>query len=368
MSYEQLMNMVLNNEQISNIEIKKYLGNEIINSLMELYKFCDEYDFNIFTHGSHGDINNVKSMFEQGYILSEQYIEENEFINETGIIDYKTKLKEMKYFEDEDSKRYSVIIKPKNNSLFDDMPQHFLKGKIGLMDLISRIVIGRGEYPCNLMYFIITPNNKKISSEIMGERFSVIYDDTDEVEFSRQDTIATENIALCIDVKDKKVYFNKNYNPKYLVSENDRFMNLTINETTDGFMESIKKDKLNNKKEDDCMAKVYLICGKICSGKSYYSKKCSVRILECRSTFKECKISYGDYLEYWLDNYCRVNLKYNTVQKYQVLIRKYIKPKLGKYRLPTITSASLNAFITEVCEQYDFSRQIWKKYKNCCGK
>lgn len=27
--------------------------------------------------------------------------------------------------------------------------------------------------------------------------------------------------------------------------------------------------------------------------------------------FKECKMSYGDYLEYWLDNYCRVNLKYN---------------------------------------------------------
>ena len=76
--------------------------------------------------------------------------------------------------------------------------------------------------------------------------------------------------------------------------------------------------------------------------------------------FKECKMSYGDYLEYWLDNYCRVNLKYNTVQKYQVLIRKYIKPKLGKYRLSTITSVSLNAFITEVCEQYDFSRSYFK--------
>ena len=71
-------------------------------------------------------------------------------------------------------------------------------------------------------------------------------------------------------------------------------------------------------------------------------------------------MSYGDYLEYWLDNYCRVNLKYNTVQKYQVLIRKYIKPKLGKYRLSTITSVSLNAFITEVCEQYDFSRSYFK--------
>ena len=95
-------------------------------------------------------------------------IEEKEFINETGIIDYKEKLNDMQFFKDDDCKRYSVVMKPKNNSHFDDMPQHFLKGKIGLADLISRIVIGRVEYPCNLMYFVITPNNKKTSSEIMG--------------------------------------------------------------------------------------------------------------------------------------------------------------------------------------------------------
>ena len=28
--------------------------------------------------------------------------------------------------------------------------------------------------------------------------------------------------------------------------------------------------------------------------------------------FKECKLSYSDYLDYWLDNYCRANLKQNT--------------------------------------------------------
>lgn len=76
--------------------------------------------------------------------------------------------------------------------------------------------------------------------------------------------------------------------------------------------------------------------------------------------FKECKMSYADYLEYWLDNYCRVNLKYNTTEKYRTLIRKYIKPKLGKYRLSTITSVSLNAFITEIVEEYDFSRSYFK--------
>lgn len=61
------------------------------------------------------------------------------------------------------------------------------------------------------------------------------------MEFSKQDTVATENIALCIDIKNKKVYYNKKYNPKYLINENGRFMSLTINEITDEFMGSIKK-------------------------------------------------------------------------------------------------------------------------------
>ena len=44
--------------------------------------------------------------------------------------------------------------------------------------------------------------------------------------------------------------------------------------------------------------------------------------------FKECNISYSDYLDYWLENYCKVNLKYNTIQSYKSLINKYIKQKL----------------------------------------
>ncbi|WP_304683079.1 tyrosine-type recombinase/integrase [uncultured Clostridium sp.] len=75
--------------------------------------------------------------------------------------------------------------------------------------------------------------------------------------------------------------------------------------------------------------------------------------------FKECSISYSDYLDYWLENYCKTNLKYNTIQAYKTLINKYIKPKLGMYRLSTITSVTLNSFIIELCNQYDFSRSYF---------
>lgn len=76
--------------------------------------------------------------------------------------------------------------------------------------------------------------------------------------------------------------------------------------------------------------------------------------------FKECYISYSDYLDYWLDNYCKLNLKYNTIQAYKTIIKKYLKPKLGKYRLSTITSITLNTFMTSICEEYDFTKAYLK--------
>lgn len=76
--------------------------------------------------------------------------------------------------------------------------------------------------------------------------------------------------------------------------------------------------------------------------------------------FKKCKTSYTDYIDYWLDNYCKINLKYNTIQAYKNIIEKHIIPKLGKYRLSTITSARLNSYITELVEESDFAPTYFK--------
>ena len=76
--------------------------------------------------------------------------------------------------------------------------------------------------------------------------------------------------------------------------------------------------------------------------------------------FKESKLSYSDYLNYWLDNYCKSNLKYNTICKYKTIIDKYIRPRLGMYRLSTLTSVRLNMFITEICDEYSFSRSYFR--------
>ena len=76
----------------------------------------------------------------------------------------------------------------------------------------------------------------------------------------------------------------------------------------------------------------------------------------CGLTFKENNISYADYLDYWLENYCKTNLRYNTIQAYTTIINKYLKPNLGVYRLSSLTSVKLNSFIVEMCNKYKFSR------------
>lgn len=76
--------------------------------------------------------------------------------------------------------------------------------------------------------------------------------------------------------------------------------------------------------------------------------------------FKECKMSYSDYLDYWVEHYCKTNLKYNTISTYETLINLYIKPKLGKYKLSTITSVAINDFISNLVLEKDLSRTYFK--------
>ena len=75
---------------------------------------------------------------------------------------------------------------------------------------------------------------------------------------------------------------------------------------------------------------------------------------------KECQMSYYDYLDFWYENYCKVNLKYTTQEAYKNIIEKYLKPTLGLYRLSAITSVTLHNFLTELCSKYTFSRSYFK--------
>lgn len=75
---------------------------------------------------------------------------------------------------------------------------------------------------------------------------------------------------------------------------------------------------------------------------------------------KECQMSYHDYLDFWYENYCKINLKYTIQEAYKNIIDKYLKPSLGLYRLSAITSVILHSFLTELCSKYSFSRSYFK--------
>lgn len=63
--------------------------------------------------------------------------------------------------------------------------------------------------------------------------------------------------------------------------------------------------------------------------------------------FTPSEISFSDYLDYWMKEYCIVNLKNTTCVNYEKKIRLHIKPILGSYKLKALTPAVLQSFINK---------------------
>ena len=63
--------------------------------------------------------------------------------------------------------------------------------------------------------------------------------------------------------------------------------------------------------------------------------------------FVPSEISFADYLDFWLDSYCKNNLKPVTITNYQKKIRLHIKPVLGQYKLKALSPTVLQQFISD---------------------
>lgn len=72
------------------------------------------------------------------------------------------------------------------------------------------------------------------------------------------------------------------------------------------------------------------------------------------------KMSYSDYLDYWMKEYCEINLKYHTIQAYQNIIKNHIKPKLGFYMLSQLTTSVIQEFINNIYLEKGFSKNFLK--------
>lgn len=64
--------------------------------------------------------------------------------------------------------------------------------------------------------------------------------------------------------------------------------------------------------------------------------------------YTPAEISVSDYLDYWFDNYCKMNLKYNTQLGYVQIIENHLKPKFGGYRLRSLTTATIQEYVNDL--------------------
>ena len=66
------------------------------------------------------------------------------------------------------------------------------------------------------------------------------------------------------------------------------------------------------------------------------------------SVFEPNNISVADYLEFWLDSYCKMNLKYSTQQGYINIINTHLKPRFGMYKLRSLSAAVIQEYANDL--------------------
>ena len=64
--------------------------------------------------------------------------------------------------------------------------------------------------------------------------------------------------------------------------------------------------------------------------------------------FEPSEISVSDYLDYWFEKSCRVNLRYNTQLNYLNIIEKHLKPYFGYYKLKSINPSILQEYANSI--------------------
>jgi len=81
-------------------------------------------------------------------------------------------------------------------------------------------------------------------------------------------------------------------------------------------------------------------------------------------SFTPSDISVSDYLDYWFENYVKVNLSYNTQQDYEKKIRVHLKPAFGKYRLSSLETDVIQRWADGMKRQ-GYSKSMVKNTLSC---
>ena len=71
----------------------------------------------------------------------------------------------------------------------------------------------------------------------------------------------------------------------------------------------------------------------------------------CGLSERPTNISYSDFLDEWLENECKYNLKETTLLNYRKRIKNHIKPELGSYQVMRLSRERLQKFLHQKHDQ-----------------
>lgn len=72
--------------------------------------------------------------------------------------------------------------------------------------------------------------------------------------------------------------------------------------------------------------------------------------------FEPASVSVADFLDYYMDNYCKINNKYNTQVGNISVIEKHLKPAFGVYKLSALGTAAIQEFVNDKFVSGNFAK------------
>ena len=82
--------------------------------------------------------------------------------------------------------------------------------------------------------------------------------------------------------------------------------------------------------------------------------------------FQPSEMSVSDYLDYWINNYCIVNLADNTVTAYKNIVKNHLKPRIGHFMLKSIDVMTLQNMINDIYLQKGFTKKFLQNILKVC--
>ncbi|MDB8790536.1 site-specific integrase [Romboutsia sp. 1001216sp1] len=98
-------------------------------------------------------------------------------------------------------------------------------------------------------------------------------------------------------------------------------------------------------------------------------KEAELAFIKAREEYENCgnvtidtDMSMADYMDYFFENYSKLNLKYYTQNVHKNAIENHIKPYMGHYRLKSITPAILQNFFDDLYKKGYAKESLKKSY------